>query len=405
MWPVEGGRTPRAGAGTEWEYRGVNGFAWATLDQLRSRTSLKWRRYGEAVLPLWVAEMDALLAPVVREALEDVLARGDTGYPWGAGYAEAYRGFARERWGWDVAGPPAVALVPDVMHGVAEALALLGGPGDPVVVTPPVYPPFFAVAARAGRPVVEAPLDPRGRLDPGSLASALARAAAASPRATLLLSNPHNPTGTVPTGDELTRVAALARAHGVAVISDEIHSPLVLAGARFTPYLSLEGTEDALAVVSASKGWNLAGLKAALLIAGPARVPDLARIPESVAHGAGHVAAIAHGAAFAAGGPWLDELLGALEENRRLLGAFVGERLPGVNYRAPQGTYLAWLDCAGLGLADPAGFFLEAAGVALSPGADFGTGGSGAVRLNFATSPAILIEALERMAGALARRR
>ena len=379
-------------------------FEWASLAELRTRTSAKWRRYDEGVLPLWVAEMDARLAPAVGEALEGAIARGDTGYPWGDGYAEAYRGFARERWGWDGPGPGAVTLVPDVMHGVAEALALLGGPGDPVVVTPPVYPPFFAVAQRARRPVVEAPLDPGGRIDPAALASALARAAAASPRAVLLLSNPHNPTGTVHTGAELARVAALARAAGVAVVSDEIHSPLVLSGARFTPYLSLAGTEDALAVVSASKGWNLAGLKAALLLAGPARAPSLAGLPESVAHGAGHVAALAHGAAFARGGPWLDGLLGALEENRRLLEVLLAERLPGVGFRAPEGTYLAWLDCAGLGLADPAGFFLEAARVALSPGPDFGTGGSSALRLNFATSPAILTEAIERMAAALSDR-
>ncbi|OYV60961.1 MAG: cystathionine beta-lyase [Actinobacteria bacterium 21-73-9] len=349
--------------------------------------------------------MDARLAPAVREALEGALARGDTGYPWGTGYAEAYRGFARERWGWAGPGLASVAIVPDVMHGVGEALALLGGPGDPVVVTPPVYPPFFATAARAQRPVLEAPLDPRGRIDPATLEAALARAAATSPRAVLLLSNPHNPTGTVPSRAELARVAALARAHGVTVVSDEIHSPLVLSGARFTPYLSLEGTEDALAVASASKGWNLAGLKAALLLAGPAAAAGLARLPESVAHGAGHLAAIAHGAAFAAGGPWLDELLVALEQNRRLLGELVAERLPGVGYLAPEGTYLAWLDCAALGLADPGGFFLERARVALSPGSDFGTGGSAAVRLNFATSPAILTEAIERMVGALARRR
>ncbi len=378
---------------------------WASLAELRARTSAKWRRYGEDVLPLWVAEMDARLAPPVREALEGVLARGDTGYPWGSGYADAYRGFARARWGWDGPGPDAMTLVPDVMHGVAEALALLGGPGDPVVVTPPVYPPFFAVAARARRPVLEAPLDARGRIDPATLEPALVRAAATSPRAVLVLSNPHNPTGTVPTLEELALVAALARRHGVSVVSDEIHSPLVLPGARFTPYLSLEGTAEDLAVVSASKGWNLAGLKAALLLAGPARATDLARMDESVAHGAGHVAAIAHATALASGGPWLDGLLDALDENRRLLGELLAERLPEVGYHVPEGTYLAWLDCAALGLEDPGGFFLEAARVALSPGADFGTGGSSAVRLNFATSPSILTEALERMAGALARRR
>ena len=377
-------------------------FEWADLAELRARTSAKWRRYGEDVLPLWVAEMDARLAPAVRRALEGALARGDTGYPWGDDYAEGFRGFARERWGWDGPGAAGATLVPDVMHGVAEALALLGGPGDPVVITPPVYPPFFRVVERAHRPVVEAPLDPHGRIDLGALASALDRAAAASPRPVLLLSNPHNPTGTVPTEAELAGVAALARAHGVSVISDEIHSPLVLPGARFTPYLSLPDTEDALAVVSASKGWNLAGLKAALLMGGPARVADLARLPESVAHGAGHVAALAHGAAFAVGGSWLDELLVALDANRRLLGELVAEHLPDVGYRPPEGTYLAWLDCTRLHLSDPAGFFLEVAGVALSPGRDFGTGGSGAVRLNFATSPAILTEAIEKMAVALA---
>lgn len=371
------------------------------LERLRERRSVKWRLYGPDVLPLWVAEMDVVPAEPVRRAVHEALDSGDTGYPWPQDYAEALAAFAGERWGWHP-DPGGMQIVPDVMLGVVEVLKLLTGPGDAVVVNSPVYPPFFQFVERLGRRVVQAPLGASGRIDPDSLEQALAEATRGGARAAYLLCNPQNPTGTVHTPDELTAAIELAERHGARVVADEIHAPLVPAGATFTPVASLPAGSRAVALMSASKAFNLAGLKAALAVPGPDAAAELARIPEEVSHGASHVGVIAHRAAYLAGGPWLDALLTGLDENRRLLADLVAEHLPGVGYRVPEGTFLAWLDFSEVGLGDdPSAVLRERARVALHPGPGFGTGGVGHARLNFGTSPDILREAVSRIAAAL----
>lgn len=398
----------------------MNPLTELTLAQLQQRTSVKWRTYAADVLPLWVAEMDVPLAPPVHAALKRAIDLGDTGYPAGRDYAEAFREFAADRWAWDTVDPDWVALVPDVMMGIVETLRLITDPGDAVVVTPPVYAPFFAFITHADRSIVEAPLGIDGRLDLDGLDAVFRAARNRSDRPVFLLSNPHNPTGMVHTRQELEDVAVLAGRHGIRVISDEIHGPLVLSGASFTPYLTVEGSDDAFALTSASKAWNLAGLKAALLVAGPAAASDLARLPEEVSHGPSHLGVLAHTAAFREGGVWLDALLAGLSDNRDLLLALIAEHLPETRLQRPEGTYLAWLDCRALSLeepsprddlavvtdvAGPARFFLEHARVALSSGHVFGNGGTGHARINYATHPDILTEAVQRMGRAHARRR
>jgi cystathionine beta-lyase len=386
------------------------------LQQLQLRTSMKWRAHPADVLPLWVAEMDVLLAPTVAHVLHTAIDIGDTGYPSGTAFAEAASEFASRRWQWHDLEVSRTTLVPDVMLGVVETLRLITDPGDAVIVNPPVYAPFYAFVSHDGRRVIEAPLDVDGRIDLDALEDAFSRASASGGKVAYLLCNPHNPTGTVHTVDELRGVAERARRFGVRVVSDEIHAPVILPGSRFTPYLSVPGAEDAFALTSASKAWNLSGLKAALLIAGPEAAADLRRMPEEVSHGPSHLGVIAHAEAFKTGDDWLDLLLAGLDANRTLLGELVDKHLPGVKYQRPQGTYLAWLDCRQLGfdeeatgglavvadLAGPARWFLDHARVALSSGHVFGTGGTGHVRLNFATSQAILTEAIARMGRALA---
>ncbi|MFW3112169.1 aminotransferase [Mycobacterium haemophilum DSM 44634] len=379
---------------------------------------MKWRAHPEDVLPLWVAEMDVRLAPTVAEAVHRAVDNGDTGYPYGTAFAEAVSEFASQRWQWHDLDVSRTAVVPDVMLGVVEMLRLVTDRGDCVIVNPPVYPPFYAFVTHDGRRVVEAPLGRDGRLDLAALQDAFSRARRSggpSGKVAYLLCNPHNPTGSVHTVAELSGVADLARRFDVRVVSDEIHAPLVLSGARFTPYLSIPGAENALALMSATKAWNLCGLKAAIAIAGREAAADLRRMPEEVSHGPSHLGAIAHTAAFRTGGSWLDALLQGLEANRALLGDLVTEHLPAVRYQRPQGTYLAWLDCRHLGfdeqvadglaavsdLSGPARWFLEHSRVALTSGHAFGTGGVGHVRVNFATSQAVLVEALSRMGQAL----
>ncbi|WP_086723983.1 MalY/PatB family protein [Streptomyces sp. NRRL B-24085] len=373
-----------------------------TLEQLRRRTSMKWRTYPQDVLPLWVAEMDVPLAEPVVRAVRDAVELGDTGYPSGTAYAEALAAFAGERWGWDGLAVQRTAIVPDVMLGIVEMLKLVSGQGDPVVVNSPVYPPFYQFVGNMGRKVVEAPLGEDGRIDFEVLEDVFRQVRKGAGRPAYLLCSPHNPTGTVHSAAELADVAALAHTYGVRVVADEIHAPLVAAGATFVPYLSVPGGGSGLSLMSASKGWNLAGLKAAVAVAGPDAADDLARLPEEVGHGPSHVGVLAHTAALRDGGAWLDALLAGLDDNRRLLAGLLAERLPAVRYEPAESTFLAWLDCRALGLGDdPAAVFLERGRVALNSGIPFGTGGAGFVRLNLATSPELITEAVRRMAVAL----
>jgi cysteine-S-conjugate beta-lyase len=369
----------------------------APLSELRRRTSVKWRNHPDDVLPLFVAEMDYDLAPPVAAALHAAISRSDTGYaPLSGELGRAYADFAVRRWGWQV-DPAQVTSVTDVGVGVIEVLRTCARPGDVVVISPPVYPPFFDWAPESGARLLEAPLSASYRLD----LEAIERAFASHPAA-YVLSNPQNPVGRVHSASELTELVRLARLYGVTLISDEIHAPLILPGATFTPLLSIPGAaEVAVAVVSASKAFNLAGLKCAAIVTGSERMAALvARMPAEVHERTGHLGVIASIAAFREGDDWLASLIGTLASRRVQLGDLLATRLPAVRWIPPEATYLAWLDCSSLGRdAEPAARFLAEGRVAVEPGTRFGAAGAGFVRLNFATSPEILDEAISRMAG------
>jgi cystathionine beta-lyase len=353
------------------------------------------------VLPLPVAEMDFPLAPAVQEVLREAVERSDTGYAMAVpALGEALAGFTARRWSWRV-DPAAVTPVTDVGVGVVEVLRVLTRPGERVVISPPVYPPFFEWAPEAGRELVEAPLrraEDGWRLDLTALESAFAAGAAV-----YVLCNPHNPVGRVHEPGELQALVELAARHGVTVVSDEIHAPLVLPGATFTPLLTLPGAaEVAVAVLSPSKAWNLAGLKcAAVVTASRAMAEAVAGLPEHSRWRVGHLGVLASVAALTDGVDWLDRLLLTLDRRRAQLGGLLAQRLPAVRWRPPEATYLAWLDCTALGEGDRAQeLFLERGRVGLEPGLRFGRQGSGHVRLNFATGPEVLAEAVARMAAA-----
>ncbi len=370
----------------------------ASLHHLRAtRTSVKWRAMDADVLPAWVAEMDADPCPAVVTAVTGAMTRGDTGYTWIEPYAAAFGAFAADRWAWPVQ-PDAVEGTPDVMIGVRDLLEVLTCPGDAVVISPPVYNAFYGFIEAARRRVVEAPLSPAGRLDEAALAAAFGQATAGGARAAYLLANPHNPVGTVHTAGELEMLAALAAEHGVRVVSDEIHAPLVYPGSTFVPYAVVPGGQRGITLFSASKAFNLAGLKCGLAIAGAEALDDLRLVPEVARHGASHVAAIAHTAALTDGRDWLDRLVGELDANRSHLAARLAVELPEVGYQAPASTYLAWLDFSRTGLGDdPSVPLLKVGRVGLSRGLDYGPQGRGHARLNFATSPAVLDEAVDRI--------
>ena len=353
----------------------------------RHRTSVKWTTYPPDVLPAWVAEMDSRPCPAVVDAVGAALARGDVGYTNIRPYAEAMSSFAADRWDW-VVEPGRFLSVPDVMIGVLEALRAATGPGDAVVVSTPVYDSFFGFIEGYGRRVVTAPLTGEGRLDENALDRAFADSTSGGRRAAYLLCNPQNPTGTVHTRAELTTLAALAATHGVQVVSDEIHAPLVLDDEPFTPYLSVPGGGRGIAVLSASKAWNLAGLKCALLLGGEEAGDVVKAIPEVATHGASHVGAIAHAAALRDGRDWLDRLRAELRTNRDRAADRLATELPGCRFRSGAATYFAWLDLRGAGFGDePASRIRDRSRVALSRGLGFGEAGRGFARLNLATAP------------------
>jgi len=370
------------------------------LERLRRRRSAKWAMYPEA-LPAWVAEMDFPLAPPVKRALTEAVELDDCGYaaPAELGLADAFAGFAAARLGWQV-DPAQVTASSNVVAALTEVLRALAEPGDRVVINTPVYHPFFAIVEEVGCELAEVPLRD-GRLDVEGIEREFAAGATA-----LILCSPHNPSGDVPSREQLVAIADAAERHGAWVLADEIHAPLTLPGAEQVPFLTVSeaARERGIAFSSASKTFNLAGLMCSQMItAAPGPAAVIEGLSFIAKHG-GHLGAIASIAAFREGGPWLDEVLAVLDHNRALLGGLLTERLPEVGYRPPRAGYLAWLDLRELGLGeDPAAVILERGGLALNSGPTFGPQGAGFARLNFGTSPALVEEAVERIARTVGR--
>ena len=385
---------------------------------LRTRTSIKWQRYGPDVLPLWVAEMDVLPAPEVVQALTAAIRAGDTGYPnFGTTYKEALSGFAQARWGW-TPDPADMVLCADVMTGIRVLIERFSPAGGSVVIPSPVYPPFAGFTREVGRRVVPVGLTAEGRLDVAAIDEALAASAhggsaagGASARGTdtrgedrrtvVLLCSPHNPTGVAHTADELRSVAESARRHGALVVVDEVHAPLVPEGATFVPWFAV--ADHGFVVTSAAKAFNLAGLKAGLIVGAPGSRAHLRRLPDSVVYGGSHLGVIGHAAGYRSDPAWLDAVNANIAANRALLSDLLAERLPGVVHRTPEATYLAWLDLRPLGLGDdPSEILLTHGRVALQAGRHFGLGGLGHARVNIACSQEVLTAAVDRMAIAVA---
>ncbi|MEV0913289.1 aminotransferase class I/II-fold pyridoxal phosphate-dependent enzyme [Streptomyces sp. NPDC049967] len=374
------------------------------LTELRHRLSAKWQTFPHDVLPLPVAEMDFPLAEPVAAALHQAIRRSDTGYAAPtADLAKAVAGYALRTWDWDI-DPDGVHTVADVGIGIVETLRRIVAPGDKVVISPPVYEPFFWWVQEVGALVVEAPLSEAPSA--GSIArgprldlAALERAFADGARAYLLCS-PHNPLGLVHPRDDLVALAELAEKYGVFVLADEIHAPLVQTGAEFVPFLSVsqEARRWGFSFLSASKGWNLAGLKAATIItADPAPKRYVQRMSPHCLYRTGHLGVIATVAALNDADAWLAEVLEVLDHNRTLLAELLDKHLPAARYTPPQASFLAWIDFRALGWGDdPAAHILGAAKVALNSGHRYGF--PGFARLNFGCAPETLTEAVIRIA-------
>jgi cystathionine beta-lyase len=378
------------------------------LDQLFDRAhsgSKKWDQYPDDVLPMWVADMDFAMAPAVIEALRTRLEHPLIGYS--APQASLRQTLVEALWthyAWRIE-PADLVFLPGAIPGVNMALNGLLPKGTAVVVQTPNYQPLRVAPGHWQLPTIELPfqVDAQGEYptDLAALGEALAGAGA------LVFSNPHNPIGKVFERAELQAIAQACLDADALIISDELHADVLYDGRQHVPIASLspEIAERCVTVMSASKAYNIAGLKTAFAVV---QNPQLRK--RMSAAGMGLVDSVnalgleATEAAYGKAGEWLQAMQAYLQSNRDYLVEAVRTRLPGVSMTTPQGTYLAWLDCSALGLDDPQRFFLENAKVALSGGPEFGPGLEQFARLNFGCPRALLEEGLARMEKALVGR-
>ena len=378
----------------------MNHIEIADLAHLHQRKSAKWRMYPPDVIPMGLAEMDFSVAPKIQQTLSEMVQGSDLGY---GGIApelgHAFAEFAARRWGWR-ADPEQCWLVTDVAIAGIETMRQYCNPGDVVGISSPVYHDFVHWISEVKCTAVDVPLLHHGngewRLDLDGIESAFANG-----MKIYILCNPHNPVGHVPRRGELEQLADLADEYNVVVISDEIHAPLTYSPHDFTPYLSInaQSRRTGVVITSASKAWNTAGLKCAQVITqDEQRREDFKHFPEHTSWRASILGSWANITAYRECGDWLDSAIAQLDSNRKLLAELLAKHLPDADYSLPECTYLAWIDVSQYRSDLPAKYIREHAGVAFSEGIDFGPAGAGHIRLNFATSPEIITEAIQRTA-------
>ena len=372
---------------------------------LRARGSFKWTAPGPDGFGAAVAEMDFGAAPAILDALADLSADANFGYlpPFLADeLAAACAEFTKRRYGWAV-DPAHIHHVPDVLKALEIAITRFSRPGSPVILPTPAYMPFLTLPGFLGREIIQV----RMRDDAGVFTfdlEAIEDAFRAGGHL-LIFCNPYNPLGRVFTPEEMTQLTDVVDRHHGRVFADEIHGPLVYPGMRHVPYASTSeaAAAHALTATSASKAWNLPGLKCAQVIL--TNAPDRQRWEEMgffASHGASNPGVVANIAAFQHGEAWLDDILSYLDDGRHLLADLLRRHLPQVRYRPPDGTYLAWLDCTAMDLPDTPGTLVtDRARITVVDGPAFGAGGAGSFRFNFATPHPILADLVERIAAAL----
>ncbi len=377
---------------------GDDGFT-PPIEWLRTKQGVKWHRPGPDLLPAWVADMDFPIAAPIRAALRSTIDRGDLGYPdWSVHpLAEPFAARMRERYQWSP-NPDHVRGITDLIQALQIVTDLETRSGDGVLVQVPNYPPFLEAIPGMGRRTLAVPMIPDGARWVWDLEALSAQAAGAR---ILLLVNPHNPTGRVFHRTELEAIAEIAELHDLIVISDEIHAELAHSPHRHIPFASLgpDSAARTVTITSATKAFNIAGLRTAVAHVGPDRLRRLWDAQPPDLYGATNVLGVAATlAAWQDGAGWQHRLSEQLRSNRDLVLDRVAE-LPGITMRAPDAGYLAWLDCTDAELpGDPAAWFRRSAGVELSGGAEFGGPAAAQhLRLNFATSTAVLDEILQRM--------
>ena len=374
-----------------------------TPEELVARGSMKWTRFP-GTLPAWVAEMDFPVATAITDALAQSTRIEQFGYlPPGlktqlqdttAEFLARYNGWAVD--------PERIYPTGDVLTAYEHVLNRLIDPGAAIVIPTPAYMPFLSLAKLFDHPVIEVPMlnldDGRPQLDLDAIGDALGQGAQM-----VVLCNPHNPLGIVHTRQELAELSQVVETHAGLVFADEIHAPLVFGSAQHVPYASIsaKAAQHSITATSASKAWNLPGLKCAqMIVTSDAHQAILEPFAVTITHSAANPGIVATIAAYRDGGAWLDEARAYLEGNLELIERFCQDHLPGAQYRKPEGSYITWLDARRVDIGDadsPAEFFRERAGVALTDGASCGQAGVGHIRMIAATPRPILEEILQRL--------
>ena len=379
------------------------------LASLLLHKSEKWTGFARDVLPLPVAEMDFPVADPIKKLLHEMVDASDLGYlgnipEMGTSFAH----FAQERWNWKV-DPLQVRIGTDVGVAVVEILRVIAKPGDKVLVNSPVYQNFYNWLVETCMEKVDVPFtrtgSDEGSNNPWELNWPEIESAYASGIKVHMICSPHNPLGRIYTKEELLRFVGLAKKYNVIIISDEIHAPLTYKDSVFIPTLALgpDAESVCITVTAASKGWNIAGLKCAIIITQNEEMKEkMTHLPFALHYRASLPGAYASAIAFKEGGVWLDSVIEILNQNRYLIQDLLATTLPSVTYHIPQNGYLAWLDLTALNLGDdPGATLIERGKVAFNSGHFYAPQTSQYVRLNFATSSEIITEAIHRIRKAL----
>lgn len=386
----------------------MSDFHFVPLEELRTHKSEKWRGFSSEILPLPVAEMDFPVAEPIRRTILEMINKSDLGYLGNIPeLGEAFSEFSTRRDGW-TPDPLQVRVAADVGVGIVETLRVITQPGDKIMINSPVYPNFWTWSRETHLDYVDVPLtlsDSEINGSPWHLDWDGIEQAYKSGLKVHLICNPHNPLGRVYTREELERLVRLAHENNVIIISDEIHSPLTFSEQKFTPILSVSDNARAVSitVTSSSKGWNIAGLKCAIIVTQDAALFErLNAIAPATHYRASLLGAFASVAAFREGEPWLNKLMAQLDHNRNLVADLVKEKLPLAKTHMPHCSYLSWIDFSEYKLdVEPSTHFIEKGKVAFQPGIRFGEQWAHYLRLNFATSPEIIEEAINRAAQSL----
>lgn len=357
------------------------------------------------VQPLWVADMDFAVPQAVADALSTRAAHPIYGYTLAPeSLFEALMHWMKHRHGWEIQ-REWIILTPGVVPSLNAVVMALTQPDEGVVVQPPVYFPFFSAATRTGRKLIRNPLhlnDGRYTIDFDHLE------ACASQSRLLMLCSPHNPVGRVWNAEELTRILDIARQHDLTILSDEIHADLIFPEYRHRSLATLtENPNNIVTAVAPSKTFNIPGLGlSALIVPDPARRAAIQKTLDMVHMSAANpFSIVAFEAAYREGEPWLDSLMAYLQETRDAVATFLSNEIPAIRLIQPEGTYLLWLDCRGLGMTDEqlTDLFVRQARLGLSPGVAFGAEGKGFMRLNIGAPRQQIMDALFRLRAAISR--